>query len=438
MSEPVITFDHIYKKFSRGEQHTSLRDFLPAMAKKLFRGKKAFDATALEGKQFWAVQDVSFQLKRGESMGIIGPNGSGKSTTLKLLSGILRPDSGNFSVKGRLSALIEVGAGFHPDLTGRENVFLNGRILGMTRKELQAKFADIVEFSGVGEFIDTPVKRYSSGMAVRLGFAVAAYIEPDVLLVDEVLAVGDMEFRSRCHARMEAMRKNGVTMILVSHNLNEVRNLCEQTVMLYKGEMQMHGQTQKVLEKYYQTVSDRIKNEQDKRTAEQYKDRGPTGIKLKGITLHDSKGNITETIGSGQPMTVRIAYKTTRRIEKPTFVVELMWAADDFLATVFNTKHDKVQLADLEGDGYVDLKIDTMLIEPNVFGLRISVSEGDGLALDVIPRIRFVISEERPVPGVFALTHTWEAVNSGPQETPAELHAGNGALRQPDSVGVSS
>src|SRR5437868_2474439 len=197
MPDSVIEFDHVFKKFARGEQHTSLRDFLPALAKRLWPFGKEGRQTGLRGQEFWAVQDVSFALKKGESMGIIGPNGSGKSTTLKLLSGILRPDRGRYTVQGRLSALIEVGAGFHPDLTGRENVFLNGSILGMTRKEISAKFNQIVEFAGVEEFIDTPVKHYSSGMSVRLGFAVSAFIEPDVMLVDEVLAVGDTEFRNR-------------------------------------------------------------------------------------------------------------------------------------------------------------------------------------------------------------------------------------------------
>jgi len=169
MPDPVIEFDHVFKKFARGEQHNSLRDFIPAMAKKCwpFGKKQTAQEIALRNQEFWAVQDVSFKLHKGESMGIIGPNGSGKSTTLKLLSGIIRPERGTYRVRGRLSALIEVGAGFHPDLTGRENIYLNGSILGMTRKEVASKFNDIVEFAGVEEFIDTPVKRYSSGMAVR-------------------------------------------------------------------------------------------------------------------------------------------------------------------------------------------------------------------------------------------------------------------------------
>src|SRR5436309_1387809 len=274
MSEPIIIFDHIYKKFARGEQHTTLRDLIPALISSWWK-KKQQDEKDLKPEEFWAVNDVSFTVPRGEALGIIGPNGSGKSTILKLLSGILRPDRGTYSVKGRLSALIEVGAGFHPDLTGRENVYLNGSILGMTRKEINAKFNKIVEFAGVEEFIDTPVKRYSSGMAVRLGFAVSAFVEPDVMLVDEVLAVGDIEFRNRCMNRMNKMLRNGVTMILVSHNLNEVRNLCAKTLMLYKGEVLMEGPSQKVLEKYHQTMGEKIRIEQDKELARESATKTP-------------------------------------------------------------------------------------------------------------------------------------------------------------------
>src|SRR5438105_4475785 len=178
MSDYVVEFDHVFKKFAMGEQHTTLRDFIAASFGKLI-GRGKTDPTQLKRQEFWAVKDLSFNLKKGESMGIIGPNGSGKSTTLKLLSGILRPEQGSYGVKGRLSALIEVGAGFHPDLTGRENVYLNGSILGMTRKEVHSKFADIVEFAGVGDFIDTPLKRYSSCMTVRLGFGVPTCIHKD-------------------------------------------------------------------------------------------------------------------------------------------------------------------------------------------------------------------------------------------------------------------
>src|SRR3954471_1773640 len=323
MSDPVISFDHVYKKFAMGEQHTTLRDLVAASFGKLFgRGAKP-EPTQLKKEEFWAVKDLSFHLKKGESMGIIGPNGSGKSTTLKLLSGILRPDRGTYDVKGRLSALIEVGAGFHPDLTGRENVYLNGSILGMTRKEVQGKFADIVEFAGVGDFIDTPVKRYSSGMAVRLGFAVAAFIEPDVLLVDEVLAVGDTEFRNRCHNRMTQMLKKGVTMILVSHNLAEVRNLCDRTLMLWKGEKLVEGPTQKVVEEYHQRVVEMIKIDQAKDAQRDpvVKEKGE--VEVTGVEFLDAGGLPAEAFLTGDPMTIRISYDAKRRVERPHVGIDL-------------------------------------------------------------------------------------------------------------------
>ena len=190
MSSVALEFDGVWKKFRKGEKHDSLRDLVPALVKALLSGNHR---DALKTREFWALRDVSFQIKRGEAVGIIGANGSGKSTTLKLLSGILKSTRGEVKVNGKLSALIEVAAGFHPDLTGRENIYLNGTILGMRKPEIDRKFDEIVDFSGLEDFIDTPVKRYSSGMYARLGFSVAAHVDPDILLVDEVLSVGDMK-----------------------------------------------------------------------------------------------------------------------------------------------------------------------------------------------------------------------------------------------------
>ena len=354
MTDPVISFQNIFKKFARGEQHGTLRDFVAASIGRLF-GKKKDDPGQLKGQEFWAVKDLSFALKKGDSMGIIGPNGSGKSTTLKLLSGILRPDRGEYNVKGRLSALIEVGAGFHPDLTGRENVYLNGSILGMTRKEVRAKFADIVEFSGVGEFIDTPVKRYSSGMAVRLGFAVAAFVEPDVLLVDEVLAVGDTEFRNRCHNRMMRMLTNGVTMILVSHDLTEVRNLCKNTVMLWKGEKVLEGPTPKVVEEYHSRVVEMVTAEQDKLTAADHAERPHNGVEITKLSFLTKDGHPAETFSTGDPMTVRIHYTAHKRIARPAADISVDWAAEDIIATTCDTRRAGVTLGPIApGQGHVD------------------------------------------------------------------------------------
>jgi ABC-type polysaccharide/polyol phosphate transport system ATPase subunit len=410
MADPVIEFDHVYKKFARGEQHNSLRDFIPAMAKKLwpFGRRQTAEEVALRTQEFWAVQDVSFKLHRGESMGIIGPNGSGKSTTLKLLSGIIRPERGSYRVHGRLSALIEVGAGFHPDLTGRENIFLNGSILGMTRKEVASKFNDIVEFAGVEEFIDTPVKRYSSGMAVRLGFAVSAFIEPDVMLVDEVLAVGDTEFRNRCLNRMNKMLRNGVTMILVSHNLSEVRNLCQNCLMLYKGQSMMQGPTIKVIEEYHRIVGDKIKVEQEKLAAAELAGKPEAIVAITSAELLNAAGEHCEVFGTGDRQTVRIHFHARKRIERPQFHVELLWATEDYVAAACSTIARKVVLDPIEGRGYVDLKVRSLLVEPNVYAWSITVSDGDnGQPLDTLKKVRFLVNEQEPIPGVFGLAHEW-------------------------------
>jgi lipopolysaccharide transport system ATP-binding protein len=233
MSEGRVVFDHVSKKFRRGEPHDSLRDLIPAMAASLFRTSRKEDALANE--EFWALKDVSFEVRPGETLGIIGRNGAGKSTTLKLLTRILKPTLGRSEVRGRVGALIELAAGFHPDLTGRENVFLQGAIMGMRRHEIQKHFDEIVDFAGVGEFIDTPVKRYSSGMQARLGFSVAAHLEPDVLLIDEVLAVGDLSFQQKCYERLREYRKSGVAIAFVSHNMQAISLLCDRVLYLQPG-----------------------------------------------------------------------------------------------------------------------------------------------------------------------------------------------------------
>ncbi len=203
------------------------------------------------GEEVWALKDISFQVQQGEVLGVIGRNGAGKSTLLKILSRVTAPTSGEIKVRGRVASLLEVGTGFHPDLTGRENVFLNGAILGMTRAEVVRKFDEIVDFTGVEKFIDTPVKRYSSGMYVRLAFAVAAHLDPEILVVDEVLAVGDAEFQKKCLGKMGEVAQSGRTVLFVSHNMGAIKNLCTQCLLLNAGEIEDFGETNQVVQKYF-------------------------------------------------------------------------------------------------------------------------------------------------------------------------------------------
>ena len=239
MTTPGVRCDHVWKKFSRGEHHDSLRDLIPAVLRRI-RGSPA-DAARGADRAFWAVQDVSFEVRPGQALGIIGPNGAGKSTMLKLLTRILRPTQGTIEVVGRQGALIEVAAGFHPDLTGRENVYLQGAIMGMSLPETARKFDQIVEFAGVSEFIDTPVKRYSSGMNARLGFAIAAHLDPDTLFIDEVLAVGDVRFQQKAFERIHELATSGIPVVVVSHQLDRVAQLCTHALLLNHGRVVKQG-----------------------------------------------------------------------------------------------------------------------------------------------------------------------------------------------------
>lgn len=265
MSDTVIKIENVGKLYKLGEIGTGTisHDLNRWWAR--MRGKEdpfakvgdVNDRTAKGNSDWvWALKDVSFEVKQGEVLGIIGRNGAGKSTLLKILSKVTTPTTGNIKVKGRIASLLEVGTGFHPELTGRENVFLNGAILGMTKNEIKKKFDEIVDFAGVERYIDTPVKRYSSGMYVRLAFAVAAFLEPEILIVDEVLAVGDSEFQKKCLGRMRDVSKNdGRTILFVSHNLPVIKQLCAKSVLMNKGRVEIFEKTDNVLEKYNSLIS---------------------------------------------------------------------------------------------------------------------------------------------------------------------------------------
>ena len=243
----IIKFDGVWKKFRKGERHDSLRDLIPSAIRRFTSPRSTVE---LQEQEFWALRDVSFEVARGRALGIIGHNGAGKSTTLKLLTKILRPTLGHCDVRGRTGALIEVAAGFHPDLTGRENIFLQGAIMGMRRDQIAARIDEIIEFAEVSAFIDTPVKRYSSGMNARLGFAIAAHLDPDALIIDEVLSVGDMAFQEKCVERMKQFKRDGVAIAFVSHNLPAVSSLCESSVVLSAGTPVFAGSTADCIEYY--------------------------------------------------------------------------------------------------------------------------------------------------------------------------------------------
>jgi ABC-type polysaccharide/polyol phosphate transport system ATPase subunit len=243
-----VEFDRVWKRFRRGILHDSLRDLLPALARSI--AATPARAEALRADEFWALSDVSFRVEPGEALGIIGPNGAGKSTILKTLTGILKPTRGRAHIQGRIGALIELAAGFHPDLTGRENIFLQGAIMGMRRAEIQRQFDRIVEFSEVAEFLDTQVKRYSSGMSARLGFAIAAHLDPDVLVIDEILSVGDRAFQRKAFARLAEIARREIPVIIVSHQLDRVAELCSKAILLNRGRVVCAGSADECISHY--------------------------------------------------------------------------------------------------------------------------------------------------------------------------------------------
>ena len=260
MSDIAIKVENISKRYRIGLKEELHDTFFGALASWVkyplsnFRRVQKLSKFSGDGESediIWALKDISFEVKHGEVLGIIGKNGAGKSTLLKILCRITEPTSGNASIHGRVASLLEVGTGFHPELTGRENVFLNGTILGMKKAEIDRKFDEIVDFSGVEKFIDTPVKRYSSGMRVRLAFAVAAYLEPEILLIDEVLAVGDVEFQKKCLGKMKDVAGEGRTVLFVSHNMGAISMLCEKTMLFSEGKLEYNGPTEKTIGKYF-------------------------------------------------------------------------------------------------------------------------------------------------------------------------------------------
>jgi ABC-type polysaccharide/polyol phosphate transport system ATPase subunit len=297
MSKSVIECNEVWKKFARGERFDSLRDAIPSLARSFF----ARDNTAtLKEREFWALQDVSFKMGQGDALAIIGPNGSGKSTALKLLSGILKPDRGSLKVQGRLSTLIELGAGFHPDLTGRENVYLNGTILGMRKKEIDNKLDAIVEFSELKDFLDTPVKRYSSGMYARLGFAVAAHVDPEVLIVDEVLSVGDYHFQQRCFDKMREFIQKGTSIVFVSHNMTAVSALCKKALLLRKGVPVYLGDVSTAIQKYHSFYEEETED---------------GDVELLDAKLKNSVGVETDVFEPGEEMTLDVRIRAKADVQ---------------------------------------------------------------------------------------------------------------------------
>ena len=362
----VENLNKIYRIGIKEKMHDSFGraffDFVRSPLKnyKKYRSLYTFDDVNPDGADsisahddiIWALRDVSFEVKKGEVLGLIGGNGAGKSTLLKILARITDPTGGQAQIRGRISSLLEVGTGFHQELTGRENVYLNGTILGMTKKEVDRKFDEIIEFSGVEKFIDTPVKRYSSGMKVRLAFAVAAFMEPEILLVDEVLAVGDAAFQEKCIGKMSEVSMQGRTVIFVSHNMAAIEHLCKRVIVLESGKIKLDTEPNLAITQYFESISVFSKIHELAKIPRQ---KGFFPV-IQKVEFKDEEGNSVSSIQSGDELTVHIHYRHSEKLKDPHFglVFENLMGIKIFWV---QTKMQKGPLPDLAHEGIVECRI---------------------------------------------------------------------------------
>jgi lipopolysaccharide transport system ATP-binding protein len=371
----VIEFEHVSKTYRLGTSRTSLREAIPHVTRKLF----SRNSHQRDNQLFWALNDVSFKVEQGEVLGIVGPNGAGKSTTLKLLSKVTFPTSGQIRTRGRMAALIELGAGFHPDLSGRENVYLNGSILGLKRQEIDAAFSDIVEFSELEHFIDTPVKRYSSGMYVRLAFAVAAYVKADLLLIDEVLSVGDMAFQQKCITKMNELRDSGAAVVFVSHNMWSVSTFCRRALLLRAGQIEAEGMPDEVIEVYQRheredllARSSMISVSDDAARSPNGLPERPSGTLITKVELLNQDGQPEKSFDAKDQLLVRVHFIAPKRLETAAFVIQIR-RADGLSCCALASDEGSVVHSSIYGQGTIEALIGPLQLVPDLYTVEIHI-----------------------------------------------------------------
>ena len=419
----AIQFENVSKRFIL--HHARPRSFQELVIGALGRSRSR--------EELWALKDVSFEVEQGEMLGIIGPNGSGKSTVLKLITRILEPTSGSITVDGKVSALIELGAGFHPDLTGRENVYLNGSILGLSQEEMDAKFKEIVEFAELERFIDMPLKHYSSGMYMRLGFAIAISVEPDILLIDEVLAVGDESFQQKCLAKIEEFKQRGKTMVFVSHALETVRRLCDQAIWLEEGEIRSKDTPDKVIYDYLDDLRRKegvALDEKHRRLRyeleeQQLENRWGSGeVEIYDVQLLGEDAEEKHIYRTGDPMIVRLRYRVKELVDDLTFGVGIH-RNDGLHIQSVNTLADGVHYDARAGEGVVELEYTELPLSSGIYAVSVGVWPGDRwrLPYDMHSRMYQFAVRGGENEGLIALPHRWLGGQPLPtsEETPQSL-----------------
>jgi ABC-2 type transport system ATP-binding protein len=414
MSDVAVSVESVSKRFRMyAERNQSLKAAL-------MRGRRA------SYQEFWALRDVSFEIPVGSTFGLIGENGSGKSTLLKVIARILRPDGGRVVANGSLAALLELGSGFHPELSGRENVFLNGSILGMSRKQIERKFDEIVDFAGVEAFIDQPVKNYSSGMYVRLGFAVAINVDPEILLVDEVLAVGDAAFQEKCMEKFAEFRRSGKTVVIVSHAMGALRSMCDQAAWLNHGQVLGSGPANEIVDEYIDEVH--VEREQIAVTESRW---GSGEVQLTGVEVLDEGDRPVSKLRTGDRMRFRMHYACKQRIDRPVFGLALE-NLDGVYVWAHHSRDGGYVPDSIDGAGYIDLEVPSLPLQAGTYDLLASVVDYTTTHVFDFLRhcYRFDVLDglRRESGGIVAFGGEWQAVRREPVDRRSAIgaHAAHG------------
>lgn len=393
--EVVLSVHGVSKKFCRDLKRSLFYGVQDITSEVLGLREKS---DKLRKQEFWALDNVSFELRRGQSLGLIGKNGSGKSTLLRIIAGLIKPDTGLVEVNGRVAPLIALGAGFNPILTGRENIYANMSILGLSKKEIDERFDQVVEFAEIGDAIDAPVRSYSSGMAARLGFASAIHTEPDILLIDEVLAVGDMKFRAKCYRKLAQHRENGVSFILVSHNTQSIIQMCENSVYLSKGKLRMTGHTYEVMTLYEQELFQFQENTDNSLLLINFPAKEANeseGLDIVSASFKDSNDNILKFLTSGEDVSLSLVCKAHKKFKNICIHLKITEFGGEGGTVLFlNSMHDHQSFEVPEGEHEIKLKLPFLGLAPSLYVMNIKLKE-DGIGtLDFIESFKFAVNAD--------------------------------------------
>ncbi len=413
--ELTLAVEGVSKKFCRSLKRSLLYGVRDVMTEAVGaqRGQE------LRAGEFWALRDVSFRVRRGEAIGLVGANGAGKSTLLRIVSGLIKPDTGVVRVRGRVAPLIALGAGFNPILTGRENVYANMSILGLTKREIDDRFDEVVDFAEIGDALDAPVQTYSSGMAARLGFACAVYTEPDILLVDEVLSVGDIKFRMKCNRRLAALRDAGTSFILVSHNPHSILSICDSALYLSQGRLLATGATQTVMDRYEEDLfAVRGQSSTEPMFLPEKAESESAGLDITYVCFKDARGQVVESPLTGADVSLCVGCEARAEFENFNIIVAVSGSAENERVLYLSNQYDNQPMTLAPGRSEIQLQLPYCGLKPGVYSAKIVVSQSTLYMLDVVESFRFrVKSGINMNQNLYYQPRSWKVAN--PQPPPA-------------------